>query len=149
MPRNFCPDELAETPEDTATALNAPGADHPRQPAADALAQDSSLQRGIWGRWARREGFEPRSRSAFNGPILSALVLLAGVAGHSPRLRPVRVTGGRRAKCRPDLPGRHRRAVASPTAWMLRAWLHDLGRSGEAAFKFAWVLGEVAGDVTE
>jgi hypothetical protein len=89
----------------------------------------------------------PRSRSAFNGPILSALVLLAGVAGHSAPSAAGPSNRGRRAKCRPDLPGR--RAVASPTAWMLHAWLHDLGRSGEAAFKFAWVLGEVAGDITE
>src|SRR5215216_1743912 len=32
---------------------------------------------------------------------------------------------------------------------MLRTWLNDLRGSGQAAFKFAWVFGEVAGDVAE
>ena len=31
----------------------------------------------------------------------------------------------------------------------VRTWLNDLSSSGQAAFKFAWVLGKVAGDVTE
>jgi hypothetical protein len=32
---------------------------------------------------------------------------------------------------------------------ILSGWLNDLGSSGQAAFKFAWVLGEVAGDVAQ
>jgi Glycosyl hydrolases family 16 len=32
---------------------------------------------------------------------------------------------------------------------ILHRWLNDLGSSGQPAFKFAWVLGEVAGDVAE
>ena len=28
-------------------------------------------------------------------------------------------------------------------------WLNDVGNSGQAGFKLAWVLGEVAGDVAE
>ena len=32
---------------------------------------------------------------------------------------------------------------------ILSRWLNDLGSSGQAAFKFARVLGEIAGDVAE
>jgi hypothetical protein len=48
-------------------------------------------------------------------------------------------------------PDRSRRIarMISPRRGILSRWLNDLGSSGQAAFKFPWILGEVAGDVAE
>jgi hypothetical protein len=49
----------------------------------------------------------------------------------------------------PDGPGRIARMIKRRDVGILSRWLNNLGSSGQAAFKFAWILGEVAGDVTE